>query len=291
MTVIADEIDRFRRKVEDSKKDSLSARIRAGLEERGLQPLPSNYRPPEQFLCSPNCPNCHGTGYIRKDPGASVTDPLFGRLKICPNYSIRQLKDRARSGDWDLRVGIEASDLELHWDLVKKDLSDGIKAVGPVRSALEAGHGAILLRGNYGQAKTLIGKIMVATALLAGKRAAYANMSRILDDIRLAFDSQEAKTTELLRRMDWWFGLDVLFVDEIDRVNGTDWAQERMFQLIDHRYQRAVREEALTVMASNAAVKALDGYLQSRLKDNRLGPIIELNGTDARLVMPKGVKS
>jgi DNA replication protein DnaC len=116
-------------------------------------------------------------------------------------------------------------------------------------------------------------------------------MSRVLDDIRLAFDEKENKTTELLRRMDWWVSRDVLFLDEIDKVNGTDWAEERIFQLLDQRYTRAVREEALTVIASNESDDKLSGYLGSRLRDSRLGPVVHLEGSDGRQSMPKGWKS
>jgi DNA replication protein DnaC len=115
-------------------------------------------------------------------------------------------------------------------------------------------------------------------------------VSTMLDDIRLAFDSDEHKTTELIRRMEWWSNRDVLFLDELDKSNDTPWAQERMFQLLDQRYQRAVREEALTVIASNKSTDALDGYLKSRLYDVRVGQVVYLNGTDARKVMPNGIK-
>jgi DNA replication protein DnaC len=115
-------------------------------------------------------------------------------------------------------------------------------------------------------------------------------MSHVLDHIRLAFDEQEHKTTDLIRRMDFWISRDVLFLDELDKCNSTEWAQERMFQLLDQRYTRAIREEALTVIASNKANAMLDGYLNSRLQDRRLGPVIHLNGHDGRQVMPEGYK-
>lgn len=287
MTVITDVTDKLAQEIQEAKIRSTREKMAARLESMGLKPITES--PKEQPRCALEC-SCGGSGYVRRNSGAQPGDRAFGKLEICPNYAARQIKELARTGQLDMRVGIGGSELELAWDLVKPDLSDGMKAVSAVRPALERGHGLIVLRGTFGQAKTLVGKIMTAAALLAGKSAAYANMSHILDDIRLAFDSQEAKTTELLRRMDWWIARDVLFIDEIDRVNGTDWAEERMFQLIDQRYTRAVREEALTVVATNAPVKELDGYLLSRIKDNRLGPIVELNGTDGRQVMPKGYK-
>lgn len=186
------------------------------------------------------------------------------------------------------RIGIRESEVSMSWDLVQEGISDGMKALQAVKPAYERGFGIVFLWGSWGQAKTLIGRILTATALRAGRRPAYANVSDVLDDIRKGFEDKEHMTTELVRRMDWWISRDVLFLDEIDKCNDTPWAQDRMFKLLDQRYVRAIREEALTVIASNSSVASLDGYLQSRLKDHRLGPVVYLNGEDGRQLMPAG---
>lgn len=188
------------------------------------------------------------------------------------------------------RLGLREQDLQLDWNFIKRGGSDGYKALQTVKEAYDRGWGMVFLWGTYGQAKTLIGKIMTVQAFHAGKKAAYANMSTVLDDIRLAYDEEEHKTTELIRRMDWWLQRDVLFIDEIDRCNSTPWALERMFQLIDGRYVKAIREEGLTVMASNKGTNELDGYIKSRLADRRLGPIVYLNGPDGRASVPDNFK-
>ena len=131
---------------------------------------------------------------------------------------------------------------------------------------------------------------MTATALRDGKRTAYANLSGVLYDLRLAFDEKEHKNTELVRRLEWWNEREVLFLDELDKVNNTEWALSQIFTLLDRRYQRAVREEALTVIASNRSDDELDGYLKSRLHDRRIASVVHLDGLDGRLVMPDGYK-
>jgi DNA replication protein DnaC len=218
-----------------------------------------------------------------------VSDEEYKRLQ-CEQFS-RLTAQAAANYKPDLsRMGLHESELNLAWNKVSPEVSDGMKAVEAVQPKYEQGYGMVFLWGTYGQAKTLTGKILVATAHREKKRAAYANVSAVLDDIRLAFDERESKTTELLRRMDYWISRDVLFLDEIDKCNETDWAKERIFQLLDQRYVRAIREEALTVVASNSKVEALDGYLASRLKDKRLGPVVYLNGQDGRQVMPEGYR-
>src|ERR1700690_45542 len=218
-----------------------------------------------------------------------LTDDEYKALQRAETSKLEQQEAQNYVPDY-ARIGIREDDLSLDWNSVKPGYSDGDKARDAVRQAYERSFGSLFLWGSYGQAKTLIGKILTVKAFKAGKRTAYANMSSILDDIRLAFDEPEHKTTELLRRMEWWKERDVLFLDEFDKSNDTQWAQERMFQLLDYRYMRAIREEALTVIASNKSDDDLDGYLKSRLNDRRVGPVLHLNGTDGRLSMPKNWK-
>jgi DNA replication protein DnaC len=215
-----------------------------------------------------------------------VTEDEYKELQRQQSRKLREAEQAAYKPDYK-RIGITEAEASLTWAAVKPNISDGMKAVHAVRPCYERGWGMVFLWGTWGQAKTLVGKILTATAFREGKRAAFANLSAVLDDIRLAYDEKENKMTELLKRMDWWNEREVLFLDELDKSNGTEWAQERLFQLLDKRYQMAVREEALTVIASNKSEKELDGYLRSRLHDNRVGQVVYLNGTDGRQVVPQ----
>ena len=58
-------------------------------------------------------------------------------------------------------------------------------------------------------------------------------------------------------------------VDEIERVKNTEWARERIFQIIDRRYSAAEVRRSVTLMASNSSPDDLDGYLASRACDGR----------------------
>lgn len=214
-----------------------------------------------------------------------IDDDEYKRLQREQNRKLAECEARQIKPDWS-RIGISEAESSLTWSAIKPGVSDGYKGVEVVRPMYQRGWGMAFLWGNWGQAKTLLGKIVTATAFRDGKRAAYANMSAVLNDIRLAFDEKENKTTELLRRLDWWNERDVLFLDELDKANSTPWAQEQIFTLLDRRYQMAVREQALTVIASNTSTDELDGYLKSRLHDRRIGQVLHLNGPDARQVVP-----
>lgn len=213
-----------------------------------------------------------------------ISDEEYQALKVQQFCKLDQIAQENFKPDLS-RLGLHESELSLDWDDIKPGFSDGTLARDAVRPKFAQGWGMVFLWGSYGQAKTLCGKILIATAHRQGMHATYANMAYVLDDIRRAFDS-EYKSVELARRMDFWINRDVLFIDELDKVNGTSWAEERLFQLLDQRYTRATREEALTVIASNKSTDALDGYLKSRLADRRLGPVVYLNGADGRQSVP-----
>jgi DNA replication protein DnaC len=239
--------------------------------------------------CSADCPDCGGVGYFGYD--VPVGHPKFGKLERCQRAQTRAIERYLQSGDIDPRIGLSVDELRhLSWDMVRKGVNQADRACEVTRKAYGSGHGLVFLYGGFGQGKSLILKIAAAMAVNQGKRAAYANLAGVLDDIRSAYDERENKMTELVRRMEWWTSLDVLAIDELDKVGQTDWAKERIFQLLDARYQRAVRQEALTVIAANhQSLDDLSGYLRSRIEDNRFaanGYVINLKGTDGRKSMP-----
>lgn len=268
------------------------ATIAAGLnlDRSGSPPHPSA----SQFGdCSPDCHVCGGVGYIRYE--VPLGHPKFGKLERCPRAQAMTVEKSLQAGEIDPRVGLTADELRtLSWDLVKKGVNQADQACDVTKRAYTAGYGIVFLYGGFGQGKSLVLKIATAMALRAGKRAAYANLAGVMDDIRLAYDERENKMTELVRRVDWWTSLDVLAIDELDKAGQTDWARERIFQLLDVRYQRAIRQEALTVIASNhESLDELSGYLKSRIEDNRFasnGYILHLKGADGRKSMPKNWK-
>lgn len=230
--------------------------------------------------CVPNCPICGGGGLIRYD--VDRLHPLFGKVEVCPN----RIKLVLQSGD--PRYGLTANEVEnLNWGLILDAISDGPKAAAAVRGALAEPGAMAYLYGSFGQAKTLSLKIAIAETLRAGKTAVYANMVQILDDLKLSFDAEEDSQHELMHRIQFWQNLPVLAIDELDKANMTEWAKERIHQLLDQRWVRAIRGEGVTLLAANSPATDLSGYLASRIKDSRFKPfVVKLDGPDGRQSMP-----
>jgi hypothetical protein len=278
---------------ENMRKNAIALQM---TERSGGAVLPQKCNACGDYICScrcPGCKTCGGSGYIRveKDPHHITLDP-------CPNYRAQNIKRDISDGKG--RGGLTANELAtLDWDLVIPGISDGTKAMKFVKPAVERGYGMGIMLGKWGQAKTLLMKIAVAKFIHDGKSAHYIKLTTLMDDIRTAYDEKENKMTALVNKIREWQSLDLLCLDEIDKDTGTDWAETRLFDLVDERWVLAVRQSALTLFASNyASPNEIPGYLRSRIEDNRWAIpnedghpasfCVYLNGADGRKSMPDG---
>jgi hypothetical protein len=254
---------------------------------------------PCQCLC-PNCPECGGTSRVPVNPNADIHDKDYGKTKTCSRYANVMNARRISSGEEI--GGLTSNEIqELTWNKIIPGVSDAEKGLAFVRPAVERGYGMGMMFGTWGQGKTLLMKIAVAEFIRMGKRARYVSLTRMMDDIRRAYDVKEAKMTALVDKIREWENLDLLAIDEIDKEAGTEWAESRFFDLVDQRWVLGVRRQALTIFSSNyGKIAELPGYLRSRIQDNRFSMMgdngerasfmVFMNGADGRLSMPDGYK-
>jgi DNA replication protein DnaC len=131
--------------------------------------------------------------------------------------------------------------------------------------------GFSLLSGGYGTGKTHMLCATVNQARAAGWTSVYTNAEQLLEHFRHAYDPKVENVTfdGLWQRV---MDARVLCIDELDRYNPTAWAQAKMFQLLDDRYEAALyggaRERRLTVLATNLRPHELPESLYSRLMDS-----------------------
>lgn len=285
---------------EKQRAKALSARLHM---RSGGQAVPEKCPACGDYVCSCRCPGCEicgGSGYVKINPHAALGDNDFGKIQPCEKFRMGNLNKAIASGEG--RGGLTSEELRiLDWKLVLPNISDGTKALHFVRPAVERGYGMGIMLGTWGQAKTLLMKIAVANFIRAGKSAHYVKLTTLMDDIRTAYDSKENKMTALVTKIREWQSLDLLCIDEIDKDAGTEWAETRLFDMVDERWMLAVRQKALTLFASNySSASEIPGYLKSRIEDNRFamsGPdgkstafSVYLNGADGRKSMLPGRK-
>lgn len=225
----------------------------------------------------PVCPTCHNTGWLRKD--VPIDHPDFGTLTPC------------HCQDMDVygaHSGLTEKEIQfLSWDEVL-DQGEAHKAMQVVQDVVEAGYGMVYLWGGPGIAKSLLLKIAVAQMINRRKQAAYISMSALLDNLREAYDTDypNMQSVERLRR---WSSIPVLAIDEFDKVKDTEYVHERRMRLLDERYTSAIREQSITLYASNEAPEAYDNYITDRLRDGRC-QVVKLTGESLRPTMTPDFK-
>ena len=186
----------------------------------------------------------------------------------------------------EAQVGLNWEDqTERSWDKVLP-VNGASEATAKVQEVVERGHGWVYLWGGYGSSKTLLLKTAVAECLRTQLEACYIRMVDLLDNLRQSYD-QEHQNQAIAAQVRRYTELPLLALDEVDRFKETDWTRERVFQLIDGRYNAAQIKRSVTLLASNNPPDELDGYFASRISDARFA-VVHLEGKDLRGGMKKG---
>lgn len=100
----------------------------------------------------------------------------------------------------------------------------------------------------------------------------------LLDRLRRASDPDRATETvddvqeQLLR-------VPLLVLDDLGAHRGTEWAEERLFALVDGRY----RESLPMVVTSNVTLQELAPRVRSRLVDTSSSVVVQVHGPDRRM--------
>ncbi len=208
---------------------------------------------------------CGGLGVIRYN--VQVGDPRFGKLYRCPHYPVesdqeRQMKLRKLS---NLGAFVEKSFESFSTD------SPMFTAVEQqsLRTALdialkfaEKPEGWLLLEGSYGVGKTHLAAAIANRRLQFGDAVLFITSPDLLDHLRATYAPDSDATYD--STFDRVRNTPLLILDDLGVENPSPWAQEKLFQLLNHRYNYKLP----TVITTNAAVEKLDARIRSRLLDN-----------------------
>lgn len=195
-------------------------------------------------MCNSECEICHGDGLVEVD----------GAYAICPNHP----------GYFE-GSGVEQADKDVP-NLLPK--SRNLSLMGnALRDLRKAGYGMLWLQGDYGIGKTVLARAATVEAVSEFKSASYRRQLELVNWLRSSY-SQDNGQAELMRRMQEVTEKRWLVIDEIGRVNQTDFSNEVMGEIIDARYRMALQKQAMTVLISNdAPEKVLSAYLVDRVRD------------------------
>lgn len=209
-----------------------------------------------------------------------TTDKRFGQAQRCECGAVDNAAQRTAYLE---RVdGLKPHERTITFERVVLG-SHNQTAYDAVRAAVAAKSGLITLTGPFGVGKSVLLMAAVNAARADGATSVYTTMTDLLDWLRAAFNpnriEEDGVDLSFERRWRLLTTCRVLAIDEVDEMNPTPWALERLCRIFDERWRSM--EQALTVVALNQPVTVLPGKVASRLRDGR-GYVIQINGADMR---------
>jgi DNA replication protein DnaC len=240
-------------------------------------------QPPAQqrsmLEADPDCPICGGVGYVRRElpPG----DPDFGRLQLCT------CRERSRAQQDQARL-YRLSNLDAFKNMTFESFNTrgrmglGDAQLHSLELAFNQSHqyaqnlsGWLLLTGGYGCGKTHMAAAVANFVVGFGVPTLFLTVPDLLDWLRYSYDSAE---TTFENRFEEIRSVRLLVLDDLGTQNATPWAEEKLYQIINHRYMLKLP----TIITTNLDLIELDGRVRSRLQDSDLVTSVKIAAPDFR---------
>ena len=157
------------------------------------------------------------------------------------------------------------------------------EAAGYAHAFAEEPRGWLVLVGPSGCGKTHLAAAIAQRAIELGRPALFMVAPDLLDHLRSAYapESADAYSYDLL--FEQVREASLLVLDDLGAQASTPWAQEKLFQLLNHRYNL----ELPTVVTMSGSFGALEERLRTRLTSQPLSRVCEVGRlvpSTARLV-------
>ncbi len=149
------------------------------------------------------------------------------------------------------------------------------RAYETARSFAHSLNGWLLIRGGYGVGKTHLAAAIGNEAVSLGVPTLFLTVPDLLDSLRFAYSAEDTSFEE---RFEQIRQAPLLILDDFGTHSATEWAREKLFQLLNHRHLNRLP----TVVTTNLALEEIDGRMRSRLLDAGLVTVIYILAPDYR---------
>ena len=230
------------------------------------------------------CKVCGGLGFVGNSHG--VGHPDFGKLKRCENNPLsRDIKrkeklrkwgnmeryERVRLGDYDINP--------THWVYTGKRVESLALAREMCVTYANSLSGFLVLRGGYGTGKTMLAAAIGNERLeVHGDAVLFFSVPNLLDTFRASYNSSEVDSYE--SALKGTQDTKLLILDDLGSEKDSEWVQEKIFQVIDHRYANNLP----TIITTNEKLENLEPRISSRLMDTNICKHVYINAPDYRRI-------
>ncbi|HEX8919334.1 MAG TPA: ATP-binding protein [Chloroflexota bacterium] len=224
------------------------------------------------------CPICHGAGYLRHD--VPVEDPRFGQIVPCEctrrdmeRRRIERLVERSKLGELRMKTFESFTRKIVSQNPPARSAERAFKVA---RQYAENPRGWLVLFGDIGTGKTHLGAAVANFRLSLGEPAVFIVVPDLLDHLRSTFSpSSDVTYDELFETVR---DTPMLVLDDLGAQATTPWAEEKLYQILNHRYNKQLP----TVITTNRSMDDMDPRLRSRVNDFEISQRCEVRGPDFR---------
>jgi DNA replication protein DnaC len=201
-------------------------------------------------------------------------DPNFGVLITC---SCKVAEKERRAHEKLLRLCNMDAFADKTFETFDRTIQGVERAYQRAVNFAREPRGWLIFFGNYGCGKTHLAAAIANQLIQRDCRLFFSNVPDLLDHLRSTFGpSSEVEYDE---RFETIRNSPVLILDDLGTENTTPWAREKLYQLINHRYNNHLA----TVITSNYKPHDIDERIFSRMSDVALcGEITMIDAADYR---------
>ncbi len=145
------------------------------------------------------------------------------------------------------------------------------------REFAEHPSGWLVLLGGYGCGKTHLAVAIANYNIEQGNPALFVVVPDLLDHLRAAYGPHSGTSYD--ERFEQIRSAPLLILDDLGTQASTPWAQEKLFQIFNYRYNTRLP----TVITTNHTLEEIDPRIRSRLVDPDLSRLVRIDAPDFRL--------
>ncbi len=198
--------------------------------------------------------------------------------KVCEVEERTSLAQERLSSDLpELLKGMTFENFEPRGQAVDPKALDSLKnAFKLSKLYAEAPHLWLVLLGTTGCGKTHLAAAVANQVIARGEPVYFVVVPDLLDHLRSAYSpDSRVSYDELFENVK---AAPLLILDDLGAHSSTPWAEEKLYQLINHRYNHRLP----TVITTNLALDELDERLASRLADVRVSMLCPITAPTFR---------
>jgi DNA replication protein DnaC len=232
--------------------------------------------PPE-----PVCPLCKGAGFVH--PRLSSGKPDYSRVVACRCTLEKQEKERqSRLRKYS---GLEARLLQkmtfdsFDWkrpNLPPEQRENLKKAYDTALDFAKEPDGWLVFMGVNGCGKTHLAAAIANYRIKEGKPVKFEVVPDFLDHLRFTFSPESTVSYDQV--FEEVKNAPLLILDDLGTQSTTPWAEEKLYQIINHRYNYQLP----TVLTTNCPLDEIDSPISSRLSDPKISVVWNITAPDYR---------